>query len=66
MILILCLLQLFHPVDEWVLSCSQYQALVDRLYEDPYFSKTENLGRRRELHDIFRSRTLLECLEVEV
>ena len=52
------------PVDDWMLSCAQYQALVLRLYSDPYFETRENLSRREEIHDILKSRTFDECIEV--
>ena len=58
------LLLLTHPVDDWMLSCAQYQALVLRLYSDPYFETRENLSRREEIHNILKSRTFDECIEV--
>jgi hypothetical protein len=64
MILLLSLLLTAQPVDDWLLSCSQYQALVLRLYSDPYFETRENLSRREEIHDILKSRTSDECIEV--
>jgi len=64
MILILSLLLTVQPVDDWMLSCVQYQALVLRLYSDPYFETRENLSRREEIHNILKSRTFDECIEV--
>ncbi len=64
MILLLFLLLTVQPVDDWLLSCAQYQALVLRLYSDPYFETRENLSRREEIHDILKSRTFDECIEV--
>jgi len=64
MIMFALLLLLTHPVDDWMLSCAQYQALVLRLYSDPYFETRENLSRREEIHNILKSRTFDECIEV--
>ena len=64
MIMVVLLLSLIQPVDDWLLSCAQYQALVLRLYSDPYFETSENLSRRQEIHDILKSRTFDECIEV--
>jgi hypothetical protein len=63
-IMFILLVSLMQPVDDWLLSCAQYQALVLRLYSDPYFETSENLGRRQEIHDILKSRTFDECIEV--
>jgi hypothetical protein len=63
-IMLVLLLSLMQPVDDWLLSCAQYQALTQRLYLDPYFEKPENLSRRQEIHDILKSRTSDECIEV--
>ena len=64
MIMLALLLSLIQPVDDWILSCAQYQALTQRLYVDPYFEKKENLYRRQEIHEILKSRTSDECIEV--
>jgi len=64
MIVLALLLSLTHPVDDWLLSCAQYQALTQRLYADPYFDRPANLSRRQEIHEILKSRTSDECIEV--
>lgn len=50
----------------WTMTCSQYYSAIERLYANPYFQLEENRQVREELHELFKSRTKLECLEFEV
>ena len=49
----------------WMMSCSQYHGTIQRLYENPFFAKPENIERRRDLHEFFKTKTWPECLELE-
>jgi len=48
----------------WIMSCSQYHGAIERLYNDPYFQLPENQHQRTEIHELFKTRTMPECLEV--
>ena len=48
----------------WSLSCAQYHGAVQRLYADPFFQKPEHQEQRRDIHELFKSRTFPECIEV--
>lgn len=50
----------------WTLSCAQYQGAVQRLYADPFFNKPDNHQERRDIHELFKTKTWPECLEQEV
>jgi len=50
----------------WMMSCSQYHGAIERLYENPFFAKPENIEQRREIHEFFKTKTWPECLEMEV
>ena len=50
----------------WTMTCAQYYGAIERLYANPYFQLEENRQVREELHELFKSRTRLECLEFEV
>ena len=49
----------------WMMSCSEYHGTIQRLYENPFFAKPENIERRRDLHEFFKTKTWPECLELE-
>ena len=50
----------------WTLTCTQYNDAVQRLYADPYFQQPEHHVRRQEIHEIFKSKTRFECIEIEI
>ena len=49
----------------WTLSCAQYHNAVQRLYADPFFKQPQYHQQREEIHQVFKSRTWPECLELE-
>lgn len=49
----------------WSLSCAQYYGAVERLYADPYFQQPRYHQQREEIHEIFKSKTSPQCLEIE-
>ena len=49
----------------WMMSCSQYHEAIDRLYANPFFQKPENYQQRQEIHEVFKTRTWPECLEID-
>ena len=49
----------------WMMSCSQYHGAIERLYDNPFFAKPENIEQRREIHEFFKTKTWPECLETE-
>ena len=59
-------IQLIDAYLAWVMTCTQYYGAIERLYADPYFQLPENRQAREELHELFKNRTRLECLEFDV
>ena len=49
----------------WTLSCGQYQGAIERLYADPFFQQPEHRQQRKEIHELFKSKTWPECLETD-
>ena len=49
----------------WTMSCAHYHGAVQRLYQNPFFAKPENQEARKDIHEIFKTKTFPECLEVE-
>ena len=49
----------------WMMSCSQYHNAIQRLYADPFFHQPEYHQERRDIHELFKTKTWPECLETE-
>ena len=49
----------------WIMSCSQYHNAIQRLYADSYFQQPQYHEVRKDLHEIFKTKTYPECLESE-
>lgn len=49
----------------WTLTCSQYHGAIKRLYADPFFKEPEHHKERKEIHELFKTKTWPECLETE-
>ena len=50
----------------WSLSCAQYHGAVQRLYAEPFFQQPEHQEQRRDIHELFKSRTFPEYRGVEL
>ena len=48
----------------WTMSCSQYHGAIQRLYDDPYF-QDQHHEARKDIHELFKTKTWPECLESE-
>ena len=49
----------------WTMNCAQYHGAVQRLYADPYFQQPQHHEARKDIHELFKTKTWPECLESE-